>query len=293
MRFVFVILISLFAFFTLTRYFEEPVFSFRPVYPQQGDPLMITLEGTFPEKVKSMSIGSTTLAWFSYRGKPAALVGFDLMQATGTYSVYAELSDGRVLTDTLVLQERKKIKIPLGIPQKLGGNTPKSQQRLVVSLVEENNILAHLDSVSEALWSEPFIMPLASTTITDTYGYIRLTGAYAIPHKGVDFRAATGTPVVAMNRGVVTLVREFRTYGKTIVLDHGLGLQTLYMHLAETLVAEGEAVAQGQLIALSGETGYAERPHLHLSVRINKVSIDPSVFLDLFGIRPSGGAIDE
>ncbi|MFA6095419.1 MAG: M23 family metallopeptidase, partial [Candidatus Paceibacterota bacterium] len=69
---------------------------------------------------------------------------------------------------------------------------------------------------------------------------------------------------------------------RTIVVDHGLGLMTFYMHLSKIFVNEGELVLPGQVIGLSGDTGYAERPHLHLTVRIGGVSIDPVRFMGLF-----------
>jgi murein DD-endopeptidase MepM/ murein hydrolase activator NlpD len=107
---------------------------------------------------------------------------------------------------------------------------------------------------------------------------------YSITHKGTDFRAVEGTPVLAMNRGVVRLVQEGRNYGKTVIIDHGLGLQTFYMHLSKINVKVGELVLSGQIIGLSGMTGYAEAAHLHTTVRIGEVSIDPVRFLGLFDI---------
>ena len=87
---------------------------------------------------------------------------------------------------------------------------------------------------------------------------------------------------MAMNAGVVSLAREFRVYGKTIVIDHGLGLQSIYMHLSNFKVKAGQQVKKGEPIGLSGSTGYALEPHLHVSVHIGGVSVDPVEFLGLF-----------
>ncbi len=124
-------------------------------------------------------------------------------------------------------------------------------------------------------------MPVKNPIITDTYGYSRQTGAYSIAHKGTDFRAVEGTPVYAMNDGIVRLKKEFRDYGNTLVVDHGGGLQTLYLHLSKFVVNEGEWVSKGKLIAYSGSTGYTEGAHLHISVKIGTYSIDPMKFLEL------------
>jgi murein DD-endopeptidase MepM/ murein hydrolase activator NlpD len=86
-----------------------------------------------------------------------------------------------------------------------------------------------------------------------------------------------------MNRGIVRFTDSLRNYGKTVVIDHGLGLQTVYMHLSEIIVSLGQMVDKGELIGMSGDTGYVLGPHLHLTVRIWDISIDPIKFLELLG----------
>ncbi|OHA26395.1 MAG: hypothetical protein A3C06_01700 [Candidatus Taylorbacteria bacterium RIFCSPHIGHO2_02_FULL_46_13] len=255
-----------------------------PTEVMQGEPVIITIEGTNTlSSIKNISFNGTPLKIFLYQNKPTALLGIDLRQTPGMYKITGKLSDGSILEKILVVDRREKIELPLGIPEKLGGNTPTSQTTLISTLATENAILASLRTGTHAFWREKFRFPLsATTTITDRYGYFRQTGAYTIAHKGTDFRAAEGTNVFAMNRGVVRLAREFRNYGKTIVVDHGLGLMTFYMHLSRIKVNVGELVLPGQLIALSGQTGYAEKPHLHLTVRIGGISIDPIKFTDFF-----------
>jgi len=152
----------------------------------------------------------------------------------------------------------------------------------VSSLARENATLTALRTFPRALWTEKFRFPIENPTVTDPYGYLRQTGSYLIPHKGTDFKATEGTPVVAINRGITRLARAFLVYGKTIVVDHGLGLFTFYMHLSKIKVNEGELVKPGQLIGFSGKTGYAENPHLHISVRVQNLSIDPMKFMELF-----------
>ncbi len=217
-----------------------------------------------------------------YHDRPTALIGIDLNKKPGMYELVLELSDGQIVKKIIKVSERKKIEAPLGIPQKLGGNTVTSQNNLITTLASENKSLAVIHTGTKAFWTERFIPPLAQTIVSDEYGYSRITGAYSIPHKGVDYSAKEGTPVMAMNRGVVRIAEVYRNYGKTIVVDHGFGLMTFYMHLSKIKVNVGELVKQGQVIGLSGQTGYAEKPHLHLTVRINGSSIDPVKFLELF-----------
>jgi murein DD-endopeptidase MepM/ murein hydrolase activator NlpD len=247
----------------------------------QGDPILVTIKDEqLPQKI---TFGGEPISVFRHKGYPAALVGVDLKKPAGNYNLRITLPNGEQIVKLVRINEREKQTAPLGIPTKLGGNTTASAANLVNTLAKENAILNTLKTGTKAFWSEKFQSPVANPIITDIYGYTRDTVGYSIAHKGTDFRAPEGTKVFAMNRGVVRLARTFRNYGKTVVVDHGLGLQTLYMHLSRIHVNEGELVLPGQLIGRSGQTGYAEKPHLHLSVKISGISIDPVKFLALFG----------
>ena len=244
---------------------------------------MVSLENlTSSISVKSMTFAGKPLGVFMYQAKPTALIGIDLKKTPGTYPFVAELSDGKKITKNIEVISRKKIEAPLGIPASLGGNTPAAATSLVTNLSKENTELASIWTGTKAFWTEKFRFPLPTIFITDPYGYSRETGSYEIAHKGTDFRAAEGTQVRAMNRGVVRIAKKFTVYGNTIVVDHGFGLMTMYMHLSKINVNPGELVLLGQVIGLSGHTGYAESAHLHVSVRIDGISIDPMKFMDLF-----------
>jgi len=250
----------------------------------QGDPILVTVTGS--SSLKGIIFGTEHVPVFTYEGKSRALIGIDLSRQPGTYGLNIRFADGKVVKKTITVVGRQRIELPLGIPEKLGGNTPTSQKNLVDSLARENEGLRLIRTGTKAFWTKPFRSPLLGLTVTDPYGYNRKTGVYTIAHKGTDFRAAEGTKVFAMNRGVIRIARAYRTYGKTIIVDHGLGLQTLSMHLSRINVNEGELVLPGQVIGLSGQTGYAEKPHLHVSIRINGISIDPIKFLSLFNLNP-------
>lgn len=252
-----------------------------PAAPSQGEPLKITITGTTSVPT-SIAFGGKKLGVFTYKGVPTALFGIDLNRKSGTTTIVATYPNGAQESLDVYIAAREKVTAPLGIPEKLGGNTPSAAKTLVSTLAQENASLLGLRTGGHAFWKEPWRYPVADPAITDTYGYSRSTVGQSITHKGTDFRAPEGTPVLAMNRGVVRKVQEGRNYGKTIIVDHGLGVQTLYMHLSKILVNEGELVLPGQKIGLSGKTGYAEAAHLHLSVRIGEVSIDPVEFIDLF-----------
>jgi murein DD-endopeptidase MepM/ murein hydrolase activator NlpD len=142
-------------------------------------------------------------------------------------------------------------------------------------------------SAPEPLWSGNFRAPVTAAA-TDSFGTRRtFNGKLASVHKGMDFRAHMGTPVRAGNSGVVVLARPLYFEGNCVVIDHGLGLYTVSMHLSRFDVREGERVKQGQLVGLSGATGRVTGPHLHWAVRWQGAYFDPAKLLrmDLSAVR--------
>ncbi|MBT0960926.1 peptidoglycan DD-metalloendopeptidase family protein [Denitromonas iodatirespirans] len=99
------------------------------------------------------------------------------------------------------------------------------------------------------------------------------------PHRGLDIAAATGTPVVAPAAGIVTHVGDFFFNGKTVFIDHGQGLISMFCHLDSVAIAAGTPVAQGAKVATVGQSGRATGPHLHWSVFLNGTPVDPALFL--------------
>lgn len=255
-----------------------------PETVMQGEPFMVTLSGIDIRDIKKLTWNGAKIPVFLYKNKPTALVGIDLLSRTGKHTLKLTTLDLDEVIATVTVRKRPKSTAPLGIPEKLGGNTRVAQNRLVTTLAQENALLLKLIATPTPLWNDEFRFPLQNIEVIDPYGYSRTTGSYSIPHKGTDFRAATGTPVLAINDGVVTLARGFTVYGKTVVIDHGGRVVSLSMHLSKILVKAGQRVKRGDEIGLSGDSGYALGPHLHLSVRIHGISIDPIKFFSLFGI---------
>lgn len=128
-------------------------------------------------------------------------------------------------------------------------------------------------------FAEPLAWP-ARGRISGVFGSQRvLNGQPRQPHYGFDIATPVGTPISATLAGRVTLSAEFFFFGELIVVDHGHGVNTLYAHLSRRMVSEGETVARGQEVGLSGATGRVTGPHLHFSLSWYQTWLDPQPLL--------------
>ena len=124
-----------------------------------------------------------------------------------------------------------------------------------------------------------FIVP-AEGKLASRFGLRRFfNGEARAPHVGLDVAVARGTPVKATAQGTVLAVGDYFFNGKTVFVDHGNGLITMYCHLDQINVQAGEPVSKAQLLGLSGMTGRATGPHLHWSVVLNGAMVDPELFI--------------
>jgi murein DD-endopeptidase MepM/ murein hydrolase activator NlpD len=168
--------------------------------------------------------------------------------------------------------------------------TPNPQQ-LERIRAESKRQRAIYTRVSKAIdLSAGFTMPLQGRT-TSLFGHRRFFNDQPrSPHSGLDIAAPTGTPITAPAPGTVALVDDLYYNGKTVFLDHGQGLITMYCHLSEQSVTNGQVVKQNQEIGLVGATGRVTGPHLHWSVSLNGYRIDPLTFrsalADAVGLQP-------
>ena len=130
------------------------------------------------------------------------------------------------------------------------------------------------------LWDTGFQLPIQSD-ITSSFGNQRMfNNQLKSFHRGTDFRAPVGTPIMAANSGTVKLAKELFYSGNLVIVDHGTGIFSLYAHLSQIDVIAGQHIEKGQQLGLSGATGRVNGPHLHWGIKVNNTYVDPLQFVD-------------
>jgi murein DD-endopeptidase MepM/ murein hydrolase activator NlpD len=206
------------------------------------------------------------------------LIGFD-RDAPARMILTARLAGGGEVRQSLAVAPRQWRIQQLGMARPSTGPTPE-YQRLREGELQRIGA-ARLRRSPSPGWSQPFVWP-ARGRISGVFGSQRIYrgGVPAAYHSGTDIAAGAGAQVVAPADGVVTLAPPpgLSLEGNLVIVDHGMGLSSAFLHLSGASVRQGESVRQGQVIGRVGATGRATGPHLHWSLVWNGARIDPEAF---------------
>ncbi len=224
--------------------------------------------------------------WTVKRGASwVAVVGLPLSTAPGEHSVSVSRSGGtgtNGATQSVSFTVQNK-RYPVQHVT-LKDNAMVEPPPEVIARIESESV--HIKTV-RSQWRESdatsaaFGLP-AVGRLSGRFGGSRvLNGKPRAPHAGLDVAVGTGTPVLAPSDGVVLDVGDYYFCGKTMFIDHGNGLISLFCHLSEHTAKVGDSVHKGQAVARSGATGRASGPHLHWSVYLNGVSVEPELFVNI------------
>lgn len=245
----------------------------------QGDAFVVRVTGVRGDTTPSVNMGKNAIVMGAcgtgcFIGIGA--VAFDAKP--GRYSVEVKDGTGREKKLWITVKEGVFETVALTLPD---GKVNVSPDDLAV-VDEENAVMKSLFlSNSERRWEEPFRMPVDGA-ISTPFGVKRImNGTWTSVHRGVDIRGREGDGVKAANSGSVVLARELFFGGKTVILDHGQGIFTLYMHLSHISVSVGDHVKIGDIIGFVGSTGRTTGPHLHFGVKVADVSVNPVSILNL------------
>jgi hypothetical protein len=205
-----------------------------------------------------------------------ALLGLDMQDQPGMHELTVEMdtpdAPQRLSYNVLVLKQKYPVQ-HLTLPK---DQVDLDEDSLVRVKAEQQQVKVILDLMSpKRFWEAGFIEPVHGS-VSGAFGRMRvINGQPRNPHNGEDIAAPMGTEVVAMNDGIARLTVDHFFSGKGVYLDHGLGLYSMYFHLSEVSVQDGEAVKRGQVIGKVGASGRASGPHLHWGVRLNGARVDP------------------
>lgn len=210
------------------------------------------------------------------------LLGIDLQDEPGIHELTVDVETGErdetvtyrveVLKEDFYVERLTLPKSKVDLDKKSLARWKREQAQ--VKKLLENESLAKL-------WERGFVEPVAGKR-TGIFGSVRImNGQPRNPHNGEDIGAPLGTEVVSTNDGIVRLTVDHIFSGKGIFVDHGLGLFSMYFHLSEVLVKEGDRVKAGAIIGRVGATGRATGPHLHWGVKLNGARVNPYALLDL------------
>ena len=248
-----------------------------PPYPLQGEVFRVHV--TFPTEVEVPHLIFNGKRYPLYKQSPqeySAVLAVPLSMEKGLYPL--ELIGGEYRTKTeLTVREKKFPKEIITLPK---STSPLWNERQKIA---EDKV-----AIRKALWTtsdlpffkETFILP-STGPFTSPFGEIRLyDGVTKGQHHGFDIAVEEGTPVLAANRGKVRLSRACVLEGNCVILDHGQGLSSMYMHLRSRTVKEGDVVEKGSLLGTVGSTGLSTGPHLHWEILLFSVSTNPLRWLE-------------
>jgi murein DD-endopeptidase MepM/ murein hydrolase activator NlpD len=249
----------------------------RSVAPGEVVRLTLTATGALAQ-VEAASAGRSIGFYRVDEGRTwEALVGIDVMLPAGQQLVeitaFGADASPRRLSHVLSIRPKVFPSRRITVSRKYAEPPPSVVERIR----REAERLAAIFSAStpERLWREPFARPVRGRQ-TSVFGRRSIVnGDPQDPHRGADFRAPLGTTVRSPNAGLVVLAEDLYFAGRTVIVDHGLGLYSLLAHLSVIGVKEGARLGRGDIVGRSGASGRVTGPHLHWAVRLNDASVDP------------------
>jgi murein DD-endopeptidase MepM/ murein hydrolase activator NlpD len=206
-----------------------------------------------------------------------AIGAVGLKTSPGTYRIIVK--DGKERSKvSLNVKAAKFSVLRITLPEKKVFLSPEDLER---AEQEEKRLMSIWQKISEKFWEGSFIYPLENELSTQ-FGTKRIINKKKISiHGGLDIRGKEGDEIRASNKGKVVLAEGLFFGGNTVILDHGQGIFTVYMHLSGFNVKQGDDVSRGDIIGFVGSTGRSSGPHLHFGVKVFDISVNPVTFLKL------------
>ncbi len=248
-----------------------------------GELLVLTISTAAP--VTSVRVTGLDRTFPAFRENPESwrvLVGLDLDVKPGPHVLTVEAEPGAARTTWKFIVAAKTFPTrKLTVDPAFVDPPAEVQPRIKADTERINN--AYRSSSPERLWSGAFVRPVTEAANSAFGTRSVFNGQSRNPHSGADFASPAGTPVRAPNSGRVMVAGDLYFTGNTVLVDHGLGLFSVFAHLQSIDVREGDTLATGQILGKVGATGRVTGPHLHWSVRVNDARVDPMSLLASLG----------
>jgi hypothetical protein len=252
---------------------------------QQGDIIRVLVKGGgFIRQAEVLFLGKTYI--MGHDQDPdhwLAFLGLDLGMKGGKYVMVISLlfQDGRHqnLQREILIQEKEFPTKKLWVKQEYVTPPPDVLDRIQW----ESQLLGQIYDIFSPQWlgEGPFIIP-SDGEVNPNFGERRVFNEEPrSPHSGVDISSPQGAPVRASNSGHVVLAKNLYFAGNTVIIDHGLGVFTSYLHFSRILAKKGDRVRKGDIIGEIGATGRVTGPHLHWGVKVSGSRVDPFSLLHL------------
>ncbi|MDR1487375.1 MAG: M23 family metallopeptidase [Deltaproteobacteria bacterium] len=264
----------------VTEQLPTPQISVLPQPLDRGSPARVLVRGLPPDCVVTGSFNGHPIFFFLQQSVFVGLFGADIMIAPGEHPLtvsFGRLSQTGQATVSVEVKDKSYGVRDIKVPQRQVDLSAEDLERAQREKALTDKALATV--TAERLWSGEFLEPV-SGTINSSFGrQTRLNGVLnARPHAGADYLVKEGTPIKAPADGKVVLTGDHFFSGKAIYIDHGQGLISMYFHLSQIDVTDGDDITKGQVIGLVGKTGRVTGAHLHYGIYINGARIDPPVF---------------
>ena len=230
----------------------------------------------YPDKPKAWLDGQSV--WVAADdGHWVAVVGVPLDTPTGTKTLRVATNRGERSVSFPVVEKRyAEQHVRLKDSSKIT-LSPDDEKRALAEIERIQSLKKHWREIDDT--DSNFIRP-ADGRLSSRFGLRRIfNGEPRAPHSGLDIAVPRGAPIVAAAEGRVLAVDDYFFNGKTVFVDHGNGLLSMYCHLDRMDVKPGDTLRKGQRLGLAGATGRASGPHLHWSVVLNGTMVDPELFL--------------
>ena len=253
-----------------------------------GELVVLTIAA--PKSSASLRVRAFDKDLLPFRADPGTwrvLVGIDLGTPPGRHPVDIDAGSGSAedrATHVLVVKARTFPTRTVTVAE--GFVNPPAET--LARIQQEAQELEQLwrSSAPSRLWEGAFVRPVPDPANSAFGARSIFNGQPRSPHGGADFQSPSGTPVKAPNAGRIALARDLYFTGNTVVIDHGLGLFSLFAHLSEVGVQAGAEVGTGDVVGRVGATGRVSGPHLHWTVRAGGARVDPLSLLSVLGTSP-------